>query len=144
MKVLFPSLEARFNGSPLLRRVGRKLYRRSRDELGTPADSRGPHTIVFPYQDHDTLDTFDSDIERYFLEFRFFSKSPIPKDADNWLDQMYDSFDDCTLGSTLFHTAEFHRIGVTDPHLDGGAWVAAVKYRIVIQRFQMVPAVRGT
>lgn len=144
MKLVFPALNRRFCESAAMRRVGRKLFR------GFLGDASMASTTPFVEVSGvigETLDTMGgtqdgTDVEVWDIEFTFISGRREPKAADDWLEEMVKLFDDANLNDANFTTVGMVRTDRTEPFIENGAFRAAIRYDLLIQRTFNLPAER--
>jgi hypothetical protein len=138
MKYLFQALEARFNAFPVLRLKGRKLF----EGFDTARVN-----VVKPYTEVNAalverLDTFESDVETWELNFRFHAQDLQTTAADDWLDALTDAFKDADVTAGQFQCAGTQMLGASIPKLTNGVFDATARFRLIFQRRVNLPLVR--
>lgn len=136
--MIFDALRDRFRANVRLRIIGRKLVR--------PTEIN-PKNEVRPFVTVDgsmveKLDTFTSDLETWSLEFVYNGKSLRVADADEWLEQMIETFEHAAIASGQFHTVSMTMTGQEAPSRDGDVFTASISFDLMIQRRKLSPRVR--
>jgi hypothetical protein len=138
MKYLFQAIEARFNAFPVLKLKGRKLFEgfdTARVNAGRPYTEVNAALV-------ERLDTFESDVETWELNFRFHAQDLQTKAADDWLDALTDAFKDADVTAGQFQCAGTQMLGASIPKLTNGVFEATARFRLIFQRRVNLPLVR--
>lgn len=85
------------------------------------------------------LDTFDSDIEVWDLNFRYHADDVRTVDGEEWIDGITEALKDANVKSGVFTTAGCVMTGANAPKLTNGTFDAAARFRLTIQREQELP-----
>jgi hypothetical protein len=138
MKYLFQAIEARFNAFPVLKLKGRKLF----EGFDTARVN-----VVKPYTEVNAsmvgrLDTFESDVETWELNFRFHAQDLQSGATDDWLDALTDAFKDADVTAGQFQCAGTQMLGAFIPRLTNGVFDATARFRLIFQRRVNLPLVR--
>ena len=139
MKLFFDSLVARYATSTKLRHTGRKLVRPA---TITPRNTVKPFVTVEGRM-IGKLDTFDSDLETWELEFVYNGKSLRVADADDWLEAMVETFEHANILGGLFTTVGMNMTGREEPTRDGDTFTASVTFELTVQRRTRSPLTRA-
>lgn len=135
MKYLFDALEDRLSEFPALMLKGRKLLV-GFEEANVNA--------VKPYTELNAklinrLDTFESDVEVWDLNFRYHADDIRSTDAETWVEEMIVAMKDANVKSGVFTTAGCAMIEASVPKLTNGTFDASARFQLTIQREQELP-----
>lgn len=127
---IFAALEMRFNANQALITTGRQLLQGFDDKRKNVVR---PYTEVKIEKDALSLSTFESDIDRWNLQFRYHAKDLRTMAADLWLGGMRAMFKDGNLSNYAFHCAGVNEGVVTAPTQRDSAYDAAIRFVMTIQ-----------
>lgn len=138
MKLLFPSLESRFNADGDSLRICRKLY------MGFP---EGERQRAMPYveahlEDSVPADSFDSDIEEKTVTFSLYSGQSLMDRINDMIEHMRRVFKDAQLVSEDFTTAGCEWVSTAGPTFEDGTYQAQMTFKVTLERALKSPETR--
>ena len=139
---IFAALEMRFNSFPLLVTAGRKLYQGFDEDREAIINVR-PYTEVNIEKDSTNLSTWDADIDRWDLRFRYHAKDLRTISADAWLGLMRAAFKDAgsALNSHAFICCGTQEAAMSSPRNKDSAYDASIRFLMTLQRRVRSPMV---
>ncbi len=136
MHLIWPAIEAKFQGSAKLRKAARKIY------LGLGDDRQ---KVPLPYINvnrtgGEQIQTYGQALEIYTLQFQFYTKHETPDKCLELMRIFQIVFhDNCNWPGGEFIPSEFLRIGQTGPLSFDGVYQGTMDYTLTVQRVQGVP-----
>ena len=138
MKYVFPALDRRFERDRLLKKLGRKLF------LGSVEEVRVTHAYVeltVENVSHE-FDTFDTDEPVYDLMFTAYPGRGLVDRCWNLLDHLKRVYKDANVESGYFKTSGCPFVSSTTPELIDGAYRGSISFALHVTMNELSPATR--
>ena len=136
MHLIWPAIEAKFQGSAKLRKLARRVY------LGLGAERQ---KVPLPYINVNRtgggpIETYGQALEVYELQFQLYTKHETPDKCLELMRVFQIVFhNNCSWPGGEFIPSEFLRTGQTGPESIDGVYQATLEYTMMVQRVQGVP-----
>lgn len=136
MHLIWPAIEAKFQGSAKLRKSARKIY------LGLGDDRQKtllPY-IVVNRTGGESIQTYSCALEIYQLRFAFYTKLETPDRCMEMMRLFQIVFhDNCVWPAGEFLPTQFLRVDQAGPEASDGVYQGSMDYEMIVHRVQGVP-----